>query len=67
MNGKNVLISIYNPSILNNMTALKLKVPNVTFEVIDSQNNNILADIFCLNSTDNNDCDLYFFANLTAF
>jgi len=29
--------------------------------------NVLVSDTFCLNSTDSDDCDLYFAANLTGF
>lgn len=41
-------------------TIIKVKVPNVLFDLIDQNNTVLDADVICANSTDSDDCDLYF-------
>ncbi|KAL4481724.1 hypothetical protein ABPG74_007813 [Tetrahymena malaccensis] len=57
--GKTVLINVYNPSVARSII-VKVKVPNVIFTLINSQNQPIYGEVFCVNETDSTDCDLYF-------
>jgi hypothetical protein len=61
---------LLNPSQINteNTTYIRVKVPNILVDVFDEYNNPVLADQFCLNSTDANDCTLFFQPNkLTSY
>lgn len=64
-----VLVTVLNPSQINdNRTVIRIKVPKVEIEVKDQHNNVLTADLFCLNSTNSNDCTLFFSASeLPAF
>lgn len=57
---------MYNPTVSRNYT-LRVKVPHVNLKVIDTDNNELMTDVFCLNITDATDCDLYTYVTFNAF
>lgn len=44
-----------------------MKVPNVQFDIVDIYNNKINGEVYCLNKTNADDCDLYFIDIMKAF
>jgi len=44
-----------------------MKVPQAKFDIIDAQNSTISGDVICANSTNIDDCDLYFLAKLRPY
>lgn len=42
---------------------IKLKMPNLPFLIINSQNKEINGDLICSNFEDPNDCNLFFIDN----
>lgn len=56
---KPIVAAIYNPGPAVTTTIL-IKIPKVLIDVIDINNNLLVADIICANSTEANNCDLYF-------
>lgn len=58
--GKAVLLTVYNSRSSKGKVLVQMKVPNVRFELVDAGNRAVAADVFCLNKTDRDDCDLYF-------
>ncbi|KAL4512875.1 hypothetical protein ABPG72_017560 [Tetrahymena utriculariae] len=57
--GRPILLNVYNPTVARSIV-VKIKVPNVSFSIVDSDNKNIYGEVFCLNKYDRTDCDLYF-------
>lgn len=66
VNNKPVVLTVYNPGVQRE-EILKIKVPQVKFNVLDINNNILTADIICANHTDLNDCDLFFAASLKNY
>ena len=61
-----MLLNIYNPHNTRDRM-IRVKVPNVNVTVVDSNNTPLTADRFCTNSTDTNNCDLFFMASLDGY
>lgn len=63
---KTILLTVYNPTVARNYI-LRVKVPHSYLKVIDTDNNELVSDVFCPNITDSSDCDLYAYVSFDAF
>lgn len=52
--------TVYNPKSNSGMVLVHMKVPDLQFDIIDVSNQRVYGEVYCLNKTDSNDCDLYF-------
>lgn len=60
-NKKTILLTILDTKINeNDKDIIKIKVPKLPLNIIDSKNQVIDGDIICSNSKDEEDCTLYF-------
>lgn len=59
-------MSVYNPTIERNYI-FRVKIPRMNVQVTDYNNNALPTDVFCVNITDIEDCDLYFESKLEAY
>jgi hypothetical protein len=59
MDGKNVLVSLYNPG-SKGTYPIKLRVAPSELNIIDQTNKAILGDVVCANLRDSSDCEVIF-------